>query len=379
MPKTAGFRLFLLAILLSVCYTVSSFGAEPGLGHLVSPQLLKHANLEIAWEEQLPLMNGEKLERMFILGNHIYALSDRNYLFSFDRENGKRVFGKPVAPAGTPVGELGLYGDEFILTFGSTLIEADILSGMERKPVKIEYGIKCLPARNSSFYYISGVDKRLHVLQAKNMVQVFEVAAENNSAVTSIVADEDFVVFTTEAGNVIAISPDMPVRLWQFDAGAAIAGAVIRDRMSLFFASKDTNVYRLDIGGPTNIRLIWKYQMPGILDRTPQVTETTVYQYARIKGLTAIDKESGRYIWSLPEGIELLAEAQEKAYVITKNRTLTIMDNMEAKKLYSVNFAQVSKYAANTDDPKIYIGDETGRIVCLQSAKVSFFIELVVN
>ncbi len=71
-------------------------------------------------------------------------------------------------------------------------------------------------------------------------------------------------------------------------------------------------------------------------------------------------------MWSVPGGVDLLAEDKDKAYVITKNRTLVVMDNVSAKKLYSVNFAQVSRYAANITDSKIYIADERGRIACLQ-------------
>jgi len=42
------------------------------------------------------------------------------------------------------------------------------------------------------------------------------------------------------------------------------------------------------------------------------------------------------------------------------------MDNAKARKLYSVNFAHVSKYAANAMDDKIYIADKRGRIACLE-------------
>ena len=52
--------------------------------------------------------------------------------------------------------------------------------------------------------------------------------------------------------------------------------------------------------------------------------------------------------------------------MITKVRTLAVMDNSEGKKLCSVNFAQVSKYAVNTIDSKIYVADDSGRIVCIE-------------
>jgi len=65
-------------------------------------------------------------------------------------------------------------------------------------------------------------------------------------------------------------------------------------------------------------------------------------------------------------GVDLLAEANGKAYVITNVGTLVVMDNKKAKQLYSVNFANVSRYAANVADSKIYIGDKAGRVACLK-------------
>jgi len=378
MVKMSSCRLVLLMGVLILCDAPKVFGAEDSLRRpapdkdirgLVSGRLLKQAGLEILWENELPIKKGERLEKLFILGERIYTLSDRNYIISLDRQKGNIIFSRPIAPTGVPVGALELYEDELIFMMGSTLIEIDAKSGEERGTKRIEYGIECPVARNSSHFYLGGADRRLHVLREKDRVQVFEVAAENDSMITSIVADEDFVVFATDAGNVISMAPDEPRRLWQFDAGAAIAGPIVRDGMSLFFASKDTNVYRVDIVGPITRKLVWKQQMPGVLEKAPFVTEEVVYQYARGKGLTAIDKESGKLIWSLPEGVELLADADGKACVVTKGRTLVVMDNVEARKLYSVNFARVSRYAANAADSRIYIGDENGRVACLQPAR----------
>jgi len=368
MPKMSGCRLVLLLSVLVACSASSSFCAEGGSRQLVSPRLLKHAGLKISWENELPIKKDEHLAKLFLLGERIYAISDRNYVIASDIENGNIVFSRSLGPEGIPLDRLTLYGDELVVVLGSTLIEANAQSGTERKTTQMKFGIACPAGRNSSFLYLGGVDRRLHVLQAKDRVQVFEAAAENNSAITSIIAGEDFIIFATDAGNVISIVPDRPTRLWQFDAGDAVVGSLVRDGSSIFLASKDTNVYRVDIDGPTRRRLAWKYQMPAALEAGPQVTAQVVYQYARGKGLTAIDKEKGSTIWMLPEGIELLSEAEGKAYVITKDRTLAIMDNVEAKKIYSVNFAQVSRYAANAADAKIYIGDESGRIACLEPA-----------
>ncbi len=363
-------RFVLLASLLVLCSAQYIFAAEGASQWLVSPKLLEHANLKIVWEDKLSIKTNESLEQLLILGNSIYAISDRNYMVSLNKENGDIIFRGIVAPDGLPVEGLQLYGDELISIVGTKLIEIDPQTGNQLKNVDVGFGIACPAARNSLFFYLSGIDKRLHTLRAEDKVQIFEVAAENDSLITSIIAHDISVIFGTDAGNIISITPDRPKKLWQFDAAGSIAGPIVRDGMSLFFASKDTNVYRVDMTGlPLRRQLIWKYQTAGVLENEPRVTQQVVYQNVPRKGLTAIDKQSGQFMWSVPEGVDLLAEAKDRAYVITKNRKLVVMDNLSTKKLYSVNFAEVTRHTANITDSKIYIADEHGRIACLEPVR----------
>jgi outer membrane protein assembly factor BamB len=288
-------------------------------------------------------------------------------MVSLNRENGKMVFGGIVAPDGLPVTGMQLHGDELNSTIGTKLVEIDPNSGTVLKIFDVGFASSCPAARNSSYFYLGGSDNRLHALRAEDMVQIFEVAARNDSIITSILAHDISVIFGTDAGNVISITPDRPRKLWQFDAAGGIAGPIVRDGMSLFFASKDTNVYRVDmVGLPERTQLVWKYQTAGVLEKEPRITQEVVYQHVPRKGVTAIDKENGTFLWSVPGGVDLLAEAKGRAYVITKNSVLVVMDNLSAKRLYSINFAEVSRYTANIVDSKIYIADERGRIACLQ-------------
>ncbi len=370
MERMFKWRFILPAVFLFFCFVQNSFAAEDSSGRLVSPELLEHANLKILWENELPIKKTESLERLLILGKCIYAISNRNYMVSLNRENKDMIFGRVVTPAGLPVTGLKLYSGELLTTVGSKIILINPESGTEHKTKDVGFGIVCPAAHNRDYFYLSGVDNRLHILRMEDMVQFFEVSAENESMITSIVADESSVIFATAGGNVISIAPDKPMKFWQFDAAGSIAGPIVRDGMSLFFASEDTNVYRLDMFGmPEKAQLIWKYQTDGVLDKAPRVTYRVVYQYIRGKGVTAIDRVNGKFLWSVPGGLELLAEANNKAYVITKYKTLVVMDNLIAKKLYSVNFAGVSRYTTNVEDSKIYVADRRGRIACLQPIK----------
>lgn len=371
MLNMSRFRLVLSVSFLALCAVLSCVSQDkgpvpeqPALQRLVSTELLERAKLGIQWETKLPIKETERLERLLILGNRIYALSNYNYVASLNRETGRVIFGQSFAPAGLTILGLEFYDGELISIIGSNLVGISPEFGTELRSKSLGFGVACPAARNSLYFYVAGADRRLRTLRAEDKVKLFDVAAENDSMITSIVADDDFVVFATDAGNVISMTPDRPKKLWQFDAADGIAGPIVRDGESLFVASKDTYVYKLNVrkGTPP----VWKYQTGALLDRCPRVTRQVVYQYVRYKGLSAIDKKSGTAMWQLPEGVDLLAEANGKAYVITNMRTLVVMDNKTAKRLYSVNFARVSRYAANVEDSKIYIADESGLIACLR-------------
>jgi len=372
MLKIVRFGLILLVGTTTLCITQETLaGNISSPKPLVSPALLKHAGLKLIWDNKLPIKKKEKLERLLLFDNYLYAISDRNFIMSLNQKNGNIIFGKIIEPAGVPITGMRLYNNELMyVSSNSKLVQINAQSGVVLKTTDIGFSVSCPVARNSSYFYIAGTDKRLHAIHAENKVQAFEVASENESMITSVIADENFVLFATAVGNIICIAPDKPRRSWQFDAAGPVAGPIVRDGMSLFFASRDTNVYKVDmVGLPSDKRLVWKHQTAAVLENAPVVTEGIVYQHVKGKGLTAINKENGTSLWQVPKGLDLLTETSNKAYVITNIGTLVVMDNIKAKELYTLNIAEVTKHVSNTMDDKIYIADDLGRIACLQPAQ----------
>ena len=94
-----------------------------------------------------------------------------------------------------------------------------------------------------------------------------------------------------------------------------------------------------------------------------------MYQPAGDKGLFAVDKETGKAVWHAKEGVDLLVEIGSRAYVYARPGVLTVMDNTSGKKLHSVNFADVDKYAVNTADKLLYVADDGGRVMCIEEEK----------
>jgi len=347
-------------------FAVGGFGQPAEAEQLVSSALLQRAGLVAVWDNELPLKRGERLERIFVVGGRVYALSSENYMFSLDKEQGKIVWARRVAPVGIPVGSFNLYKGELMSVLSNQLLELDPATGKELGGRVMKCGIRCAPARNSGFYYVGGRDGRLHVLRAEDMVEIFQVSAGDDAQVCSVLADDNFVLFSTDRGKLVSMTPHRPRQLWEFEAGGAIVGQIVRDGMSLYFASEDTNVYRLDIVAMPVRKLIWKHQVPGMPEEGPRVTAKTVYQRVRGKGLVAIEKASGRQMWVVPEGYELLAESPGRAYVLSDQRRLVVMDNTTRRRLYTVNFARVGRYAVDVEGAEMFVGDERGRVMCLR-------------
>ena len=365
MPTPSKHRIPLLVGALTVSSIAACARARPAQSSLLSVPLLEHAGLRMIWHRQLPIRPTETLDRIELIEDRLISLSSENHMFSLDRNTGRTVFAKSIAPAGVPLMGLTPYEKDMISVTGGHLVEINGQTGSVQRSAQLAYGVVCPVARNSDFFYISGTDKRIHVLRADDRVQTVEISADNDSLITSVIAG-GAVLFGTEAGNVVAAAPDRPMRLWQFDAGGPLAGAIVSAGGAVYFASKDTNVYRIDPTGRPRPALTWKHQTEAVLDESPRVGRMVVYQHVPGKGLTALDRQTGRFLWFLPGGRELLTETEDRAYIVTMHKTLAVMDNLTGAKLYTVNFAPVSKYVTNLTDSKIYVADRSARICCLE-------------
>jgi len=359
----SGFLVLTVAFLFTVAPLLS---AQDDSRWLVPRSSVAPTDLKIAWQCNLPMADAESLDRLLVFGNRLCALSSRNYLTCLNRTDGNVMFSRPIAPAGLPVASFEPYQDKLIAVVGSKLIEISADFGTENTSTNFTCGgITCPVVRNDSLYYLACTDNRIHALKADNKVEAFQVAAENGSRITAVLADQEFVIFATELGNIVCINSDRPRKIWQFDAPEA--GYLVRDANSIYFACRNTNVYCLELSSG---HLLWKYQTQAILDSAPQPGNKVVYQHVPDVGLIALDKETAKKpLWQVPDGIGLLAESGDKAFVITKTGLLVAMDNVKGIQLYSIDVGQSVKYVTNTTDSKIYIADAKGRLACLQPAQ----------
>ena len=356
--KTTRVFLFLLFLL-----SPSLFASQP---QIVSEKLLNYNHLKTAWINNLVLGKKEAADKLFVMDEDIYVLTNHNTFFCLSRDNGKIRFVMSIAPKGLPVFRPKLYENKLFIIAANNLLIIDNYLGVQIHKQRIKFSVTAAAAPNNSYLYIAGMDKRLHATDKEAQLQQFAVAADNGSMITSIAATNEYVIFSTDKGNIISISPDSPKKNWQYDAVGEISAPIVLQGSSLYVAGRDTNLYKLNaLSG----RLDWQVRTEAALTTEPRVTETTVYQYAKDKGLYAINKQDGKILWLLKNGVDLLAEDGSKAYIKTGDGLCVVINNKTAKKLYAINFNRVSHFAANSLDSAMYLLDDAGQIVCVKPVK----------
>jgi outer membrane protein assembly factor BamB len=333
----------------------------------IDEKMLKQAKLELAWQNAISLNANEKVQRINVLGDNLYILTNTNYLFCLDRNTGKLVFGDSIAEAGLPVFEPIVYKNIAYIVAANKLIGMDLQQGAEFCNKEIPFLVSSPAAVNSSYFYFAGKDHLLHASDPKNLREIFKASSSSKSDITSILATENEVFFATQDGNVLCMAASGPKKIWQYDAVGEITAGLVKNGNWIYASGKDTNLYKINA---EKGNLAWKFRSGAILTQSARATETVVYQYAPLKGLFAVDANSGKQIWFSPEAVDLLAQdsSSNTAYIINRNKTCTVMDNKQAKKIYTINFASITKFGVNTSDSKMYIM-EGKNISCIMPIK----------
>ncbi len=360
--------IMLVSVVLTGCAKKEVVETEVEIGPdltelLVSPEAVKDLGLEPVWSNVVPLAPTERLESIKLVGDRLYAFTSENYVMSMDKVESEPVVSFSAAPAEVIINGWAIAGETIYSTISSDLVEIDRRSGTRIRSKRLGFAPACPPVKNRDFYYVAGTDKRLHVLQSSDMIEVFEVAGDDDAEMVDVIASDDSVTFATRKGLVMTMLPNRPVQLWKFSAARVVNAPLIRDGSVVYFSSEDTNIYAVDT---RRGKLIWKYLTSALLKEAPRVTNRFVYQNVDGKGLIAIDKASGKLAWQLDQGKDLLAESKSGVYVLSSKGEIVLVDANKGKKVDSVALPEVSLHVANVADGRIYLADEFGRIICLQ-------------
>jgi outer membrane protein assembly factor BamB len=335
---------------------------------ILPPTLLDYAGLRLAWQVNLPLQAGEGVDRMLVKDAYLYILTTNNHLFCIERAKGSLRFGFPLAQKGLPIQDPSFYDGKAWFMVGNRLKVVDPRLGVISENADMSdigtgtiFGV----LRNKENLYLADSRGRLRAMMPGEYYQKFSATADDNSPISAAVADEDFVVFATTGGSVVRIQAKAPVKEWQYDLSGGVRAPMARDGEWVYVASMDTKLYKLNVLNGANG---WpKDFQTGVANRrAPIVGAKVVYQPVGEKGLFAVDKETGVERWHLSQGVTLVTEKDDTAFVYARPATLVTIRNSTGKIDYTLNFSPIRHTAVNRTDSILYGADEAGRVGCIE-------------
>ena len=332
---------------------------------LVPAELIQEAGWTHDWQMNLPLKTGEKIDRLRVIGPHLYAITDTNILFCIDRTDGRVKSSSQLSASRLPVSRPAYYEAKFWFIVGSEMLVFDPAIGdftLKEKFPQVGNSAECGLARNKDYVYISGSDNRLHAINTDGFWQQFTATADNDSPIVSLLATDDIVVFATKAGNVVGMSPNKAEKIWQFDATGRIKGQLVLDGEDIYVGSFDSKLYKL---GLSDGKLVWNtpFHSGAPIQDSFAVGGEIIYLYTPLNGLYGVNKQSGKSIWQVASGEGIICETSQKGFVFASPGIVKVMDNKTGAELYSVNFSSVQRYAVNTTDAVMYLADTSGRLM----------------
>lgn len=338
---------------------------KPNTELLVSPALIQQAGWTRNWQLNLPVKTNEQIDRVFVNGDYVFALTDTNVLFCIDRQKGRTlhtaIICEPTLPLCSPLfyeGRLGFIAGNQIHIFDPSTGQVQAAEAMEQ----VGNIFSCAVSRNTDYIYMAGSDNRLHVFSPDGYWQLFSATADNDSPINSVAANDSIIVFTTTAGNVVGMNPRKAEKHWQYDISGRIQAPLTVDEGFVYVAGMDAKLYKLhrETG-----QMMWPrpFHTGAPLRDRPTLGSTAVYAYNDLNGLYAVNKVTGTQIWNLASGREVICEAGDKAFVFSHPGVIKVMDNAAGTEQFSVNVSQVCRYAINTEDAVMYLGDTAGRLM----------------
>ena len=350
----AGFLLLLLPI-------TDLWAQRP----LLAPRILEETRLEIVWQRPMPLKDGERIEQFVRHDDRLYILTDTNYLLSLRADNGKTIFMRSVAPAGFVVQGWHLEEENLVAAIGNHVTYLAPNTGTTRGYKDYGLSIVSPPVATDTDLYLAADDRRVHAIDRDSQVRHYRVGTFSDAPVTTVHADDERVLIGSGQGDICALNPrKRAVRQWHFEADDRIVGPLVVEDDMLYFASRDSYVYKLHLSARQG-QLVWRYASSALLDSAPTAGASVLYQREGFLGLSAIDKENGTAQWFLPGGRQFLAESARHAYVWTDDRHLVLIDHDSGALWRRVPIANIAYACTNTADASIFLADDHGSVVCL--------------
>jgi len=400
----------LVKLVLAAMLALAGFGCERSMPvSLTHDSVLAKAGLKTYWRLKLELLEDERVEKLMLLDETLYCLTNTNHLLAVDAARGVRKWSRKVAEPGVRVyrpchgSGVAMRKDlpglvdiltppapESLSTFDLVLINTpnyalalDRATGELRRKIDFrtppdEFTANTGGSCDGTYFYVGAVGGRCYAFRLSDGViawilrtgDVLTAAPRTHSPGGEprvFVAGEDGELYVAKAGTDLSLVwPPVGIRQWPAMAGPVTADFHVDDR-ACFVPCVNRRVYAFSLAGG---EALWRFTCGGALADPIQVSENSVFQYARGDKLYVLNPASGKVRWTMNSGRRVLAAMSKGdvplAYLVDDARSLLVVDEILGKVRASIPLTGVELFADNTKAPALYLASRDGKLYCLR-------------
>jgi hypothetical protein len=155
----------------------------------------------------------------------------------------------------------------------------------------------------------------------------------------------------------------------EYVADSSISAPLTRYGPELYFCVADGNVYWVHMESFHNPEVpvlhVKRYVAESAVDRTPLITDDSIYLAGSHGGVTRLDRKSFAKMWSNPEVNQVFAVNPNFVYAGDRNGSLVVLDRMRGSKLASLDIKTFNFPILNNQDDRLLLANSDGLLMCL--------------
>ncbi len=360
---------------------------------------LKDAGLQYYWRcDSLPrlLNRGEKVVRTWLIDENFYCLTSENRLMAIEAERGSLRWNKwvHVAEPGRTVFEPTHVKDALLTRKTPTrkeILQPKRRPGVEIKGIDlviistrtnalvidrntgdvirdIKYGFPVAASAgtcsNGRLLFVPDSRGRYHALLMHEMLESWSLDLKGAIKVSpQYTADK--VVVATEAGHLqVANTFEARKKVWTRTIAGGIEAPILATADHLLVPCMDRRLHAFDTA--TGQRLWEAFECKKPLLDAPQLSDVSIFQYARGGKFFAINLVSGKLRWKSAEARKVLAAMDNNVYLQDSANRILQVDEILGETKATIEMPRDHMLTANTSAPAIYGATSDGDVYCIR-------------
>ena len=347
--------------------------------------VLERLGLERQWFGVIPLVETERLMKITLAGDLMFAQTSYAIVHAFHAESGRLLWSAQLGE------RTGFARGVTANSFAVYLTNANILHALDRNTGRRVWQLNLgtiptsAPACDDDRVLVGLTSGKLTTLNlrttdAKGNKNILSAPSEawtwhtGGPILTRPLPAGQFAAFGSTDGRTAVVETVDGTRLYRIPTGGPIGeGLGAFGTRLLLIPSADNNLYGVDL---LFAKVVWTFASGAPIEQEPMVAGQDIYTINTAGNMSLIDPENGEPRWTRPtQGGRLAAVSDTKLYLRSYNLDLFVMDRKTGRTVVDpgethlragLNLRDFDLDIVNRFNDRLYFATSSGMIVCLR-------------